>query len=165
MPRLIDRVQIFPPNQIEVFYYETFEVGGQTIKSELLKFVTGLDYTTFLGLIQGELEADSPTPAPVNPDWASFTAQAFPSSSYQLFREISTNQKAWVVLENLTVSSAVSGNDLNPEGYLLLANQWDLLIAGLPTPPTTEQIEEMNVIAANTYMRFRFDENCLMVLA
>jgi hypothetical protein len=164
MARLIDRIQIFPPNQIEVFYYETFDVGEQIIKSELLKFVTGLDYATFLGLIQGELDANSPTPTPVKPIWTSFTAQAFPAPSYQLFRELSTNQKAWVVLENLTVSSAVSGNDLSPEGYLLLANQWDLLIAGLPTPPTTEQIGEMNAIAADTNMKFSFDESGLMIL-
>ncbi|MBD2364524.1 hypothetical protein H6G36_25680 [Anabaena minutissima FACHB-250] len=163
MTRLIDRVQFFPPNEIEVFYYEIFEVGEQTIKSELLKFTTGLDYSDFLSSIQSELDADSPTPIPVKPDWSSFTAQIFQTEIYQIFRETTSNQKTWVVLENLSVSSAVSGNDLSSEGYQLLVIQWNLLVTG-SSFPTPEQIAQLNAIATSTNMKFSFDENCLMVI-
>lgn len=175
MAILIDRFQVFPPNPIEAFYYEVYEVNEQSIKGELIRFVSGIDYTQpwKLADLQAEIENNQSTPFEPKPDWGLFIRDCYSNSGtmdfttgYPRIRIDTQNQDAKLLVENICVSLGISHADLAPEDYPILQFNWQQIITGLPEnrKPTAEEVANLRAIASASKMKFTFDENCLITI-
>jgi hypothetical protein len=158
MARLIDRIQFFPPNPLEIYYYPIYEVEGKTIKGEFTKFVSGKDYTEFLAELQAELDSDSPTPITPKPDWAVFNRLAATSPVIGQILTTTANQAAALRLQLIGAPAGYSPTGLAKADYPLFQGAWEQVIEALPEPLTPEMIAELNAIAASANMDFVFNE-------
>lgn len=150
--KIIKRVQLDPPNPIEIFYVETIENNGQIIEvGSLQKITSGVNYASFLAILQAEVNSVSPTPVA---NWRGFNTNMWQNQAYGRIRMLTTDQISATQLESLALAIAAG----MPYDLPIFITLWNKVITASPQPPTLEEALSWQAIAVNTNMPFTIND-------
>ena len=99
-----------------------------------------------------------PVPTP-DPDWWIFLRSGALSDAYHSIAEATSAQLALAKFKAILAITLAQFETVALDDYSLLQGLWEEVIDGLTTPPTIQQIDELNALAGAAYMTFTFDED------
>lgn len=131
----------------------TYEPTKQSIKAAWDSWVEGKDLLVELG----DRPDLAPTPEQPKPNWAVFNRLCVQSPVILQILTTTANQFAAHQLQLIASPAGYATGGLDKADYPLFQYVWSLVIDGLPQPPTSEMVAELNIVAANANMDFSFN--------